>query len=370
MVDLEEKNTLKGHKNLLRYLSYFKKYKFLCFGFWSILAINGVISFLLPLILGKVISNITELKNFNAGIMYAIIYASLETLSLLLNILRVPFFKKLENNVKRDVKLYVIENSYNISVKEYDTLGNGLFVTRLTKDLDSLATTFKSISETIISFLSKSGFVIYIFIEDWILGLFILFFVILRYAVYQIRIHFYAKMKPKVLKQAENINSVVGESVRGVKDIKTLGLENNILTKIKNMQEEYAILDNNEWYVGSAMSSLASLVRILCDLCFIIISVYLIKAGRIELAIFYTVYVYKNNVMDFAVHLGYLQDYFKEAEVSAFRIFELTDENKYLHDKYGSKEINNFSGKIEFKNVSFYYDKKKEKKGNITNNML
>lgn len=59
--------------------------------------------------------------------------------------------------------------------------------------------------------------------------------------------------------------------------------------------------------------------------------------------------------MDFAVHLGNLQNYFKEMEVNAFRVFELTDTNKYVHDKYGSVSVQKCTGKIEFKDVTFAY---------------
>ncbi len=355
MKDLQEKKSIKGFKNLFKYFSYFKKYKWLCIGFWVSLIITGVISFFMPLVLGNVISNMTITQNFDKAIFQAAIYLGLELLAQLNGIVRTPLFKKLENYVKRDVKLNIVKDSFNINIGEYEKLGNGTFVTRLTSDLDSLAHSFKNISETIVSFMSKIGFIVFVFtVSGWI-GLFLLAFIVIRYFVYQIRMHYFAKLKPEVLRKSEQINSTIGESVRGIKDIKTLGLSNNITNRVKGLQEDYMKADNKEWYVGVGLATAANTISAICNFLFICLCVYLIGIKDLDLVIFYSVYVYKNNVMTFAVELGHLQDYFKEMEVNAYRVFQLTSNETYLHDKFGNVQLPVFHGKIEFKNVSFEY---------------
>lgn len=355
MKELQEKKSIKGLKNLKRYLAYFKKYKGLCIGFWISLLITGVLSFFTPLVLGNVISHMTITQDFTKAIHQALIFFLLEIIGYLNGLIRTPLFKNLENFVKRDVKLSVIKDSFNINIGEYERLGNGAFVTRLTSDLDSLANSFKRISETFISFMSKIGFIVFVFTTNIWLGLFLIGFIILRYLVYQIRMHYYAKLKPTVLRKSEYINSTIGESVRGIKDIKTLGLSNNIVNRVKDLQEDYMKYDNREWYVGMGLSTAANFVNSLCNFLFICLCVYLIGLNQLELTIFYSVYVYKNNVMSFAVELGYLQDYFKEMEVNAYRVFQLSNSSAYNHDKFGNNQLPNFQGKIEFKNVSFEY---------------
>jgi len=365
MESLEEKNKLKGTKNLRKYFSYFKYYKFYCIMFWLLLVISGVISFLAPIFLGKVITNMTVNVDFAEAWKWALIFAFLEFIGLIFILIRVPFFKMLENNVKKKVKLDVIRNAFNINIGEYENLGNGVFVTRLTKDLDSLATSFKTISELMVSFLSKAGFIVYVSIANIWVGVFLIVFIIIRYFIYQIRIHYYAKLKPDILKKGDEINSVVGESIRGVKDIKTLGLSSTVLSRIGSMQNEYAEKDNKEWYIGSFLCTLASFVTVLCNLSFIGLAIWLINIGQLELAIFYTIYVYKNSVIDFAVQLGDLQNYFKDMEVASFRVFELMDDKKYKHDKFGTQILEDYSGRIEFKDVTFEYTKGE----NIINNI-
>jgi len=53
-----------------------------------------------------------------------------------------------------------------------------------------------------------------------------------------------------------------------------------------------------------------------------------------------------------------IKEYLVEYKVSANRIFELMDEDKYPKEKFGSKKIEQIKGKLECKNLSFKYSKK------------
>lgn len=350
---------IKGFKNLAKYLSYFKKYKWLCFGFWAMLIACAGVGFFTPVILGKIISAMAE-SNFDQAINYAWLYFALECLNLAFSLIKTPFFKVLENRVKLDVKLDVINNTFNINIGQYEKMGNGVFITRLTSDLNSLSNSFKQISETIVSFVSKIGFLVYIFIMNFWLGIFLLGFVIIRYYVYQVRIYYFSILKPVVHKKNETVNSTVGETIRGIKDIKTLDLQNSLLHQIEEQQTDYMRADNKEWYVGTALSSFASFVSIVCNLLFVMLCATLMEKGQLAVTVFYTAYSYKSNIMSFAVHLGNLQNYLKEIEVSAWRVFDLKDGVKYQFNKYGQDDYPDFKGNIEFEDVHFGYSSDKD----------
>ena len=356
MRELAEKKAIKGYKNLGQYFKYVWHYKGLCLGFFTCLAIIGVCSFLSPYALSKMLTYMTVEQDYSMAIRWALYFAGVEVINMIAEIARVPFFKKLENNVKKDVKLQVIKDSFNINVGQFEKLGNGQFITRLTSDLDSLSNSFNSVTTTIMEFLSRIGFIVYVYMMSFWIGLFITGCVIIRYFVYQIRVHYYAKMKPGVFSAAEDVNSVIGESVRGIKDIKTLGLGANITEHIGDLQDEYIRRDNKEWYVGITLYNISRFVWILTNLFFVIISVYLIQHGQLEIVVFYSLHLYKNRVMEFAVQLGNLQNQFKEMEVNAFRVFQLANGQAYKHDEFGNVELPIYHGNIEFKNVSFSYN--------------
>ena len=354
MAVVTKEDHIKGFKNLGKYLKYFRKYKWLCLGFWFTLIMCGVIGFFTPVVLGKVISEIAN-ANFDSALNYAWILFALELVNLGFSVLQTPFFKMLENKVKLDVKVDVINSSFNINIGQYEKMGNGVFITRLTSDLNSLSNSFKTISETIVSFMSKIGFLVYISIINVWLGLFLLAFIIIRYYVYKVRIYYFSIYKPIVHKANETVNSTVGETIRGIKDIKTLDMQSTLLNQIEIQQTEYMKADNKEWYIGVSLCAFANFVSIVCNLLFVMLCITLMQRGYIEIAIFYTAYVYKSHVMEFAVHLGNLQNYLKEIEVSAWRVFDLKDGVKYQFNKYGNDDYPEFLGSIEFKDVTFGY---------------
>lgn len=354
MAVVTKEDHIKGFKNLGKYLKYFRKYKWLCLGFWFTLIMCGVIGFFTPVVLGKVISEIAN-ANFDSALNYAWILFALELVNLGFSVLQTPFFKMLENKVKLDVKVDVINSSFNINIGQYEKMGNGVFITRLTSDLNSLSNSFKTISETIVSFMSKIGFLVYISIINIWLGLFLLAFIIIRYYVYKVRIYYFSIYKPIVHKANETVNSTVGETIRGIKDIKTLDMQSTLLNQIEIQQTEYMKADNKEWYIGVSLCAFANFVSIVCNLLFVMLCITLMQRGYIEIAIFYTAYVYKSHVMEFAVHLGNLQNYLKEIEVSAWRVFDLKDGVKYQFNKYGNDDYPEFLGSIEFKDVKFGY---------------
>ena len=76
--------------------------------------------------------------------------------------------------------------------------------------------------------------------------------------------------------------------------------------------------------------------------------------------IFYTCFLYKDHILDFATILEGLKLNLGSAKVFANRIFMLTDNNVYETDMFGDKTPENYSGKISFENVSFGYTKDKK----------
>lgn len=72
--------------------------------------------------------------------------------------------------------------------------------------------------------------------------------------------------------------------------------------------------------------------------------------------VFYTCYLYRGNILDFANILEELKLNIGSAIVYANRIFMLTDTNIYDIDTFGEETPINYSGRITFENVSFKYD--------------
>ncbi|MCQ2564812.1 MAG: ABC transporter ATP-binding protein/permease [Clostridia bacterium] len=352
MNSYEEKKQVKGFKNVFKYLAYFNKYKLLSLGYWLLLIISAGSSFLTPFALGNLVEKITIGDTHNA-LLWAVLFCLFETLTRGLLLARVPFFKILQNRVKRQVKLDTLHEGLNINLLEYEKLGSGVFITRLTNDLDSLANTFRNLSEMIVDLFTKMGYIVFVFVVNVWLGLFVTGMILVRIAVYAVRLHYYSKFRPQVLKKNEQINNIISETIPGLKDIKTLGLKDGIMNRINAEQKEFIKVDTKEAYYSNFWYNLSKIVNTIGTLVFVLLFIKLVGWGQVSALIFYTVYLYENNVLSFAYKFCTMLDYLKEMEINSKRVFEVANKDVFVHDEFGTHEIKRVRGKIEFKDVCF-----------------
>lgn len=348
----KQKTSKYGFKALFQY---YKKHIGFFIGYIVILVIKAVLNFIEAMCAAKMIACIMDNFNYNKALFYAGVVLAVCVVNGILSFVNTFFYKQLENRTKVDIQQMVLKSSLDIQMKSYDKMGSGIIVTRLTADIDALSTEFKAVTTRIVDLLKKVSYVVYIFTLNVWLGLFLCGTILVTILMSRIRIHYFRKMKPKVRAAAEVVNSKIIEVVRGVKDIKTLNCADSTLEMMKKDQYDYCKKDNAEWYVGVGLSQATYITRYICNFFFIFLCVYFLRLESITPLVFYTCYLYRGNIIDFAVILEELRLNLGSAVVYANRIFSLTDKNVYEVDEFGEKNIEDYSGKIKFKNVVFQY---------------
>lgn len=339
---------------LKQLLKFYKAHIKLYFGFLSILVIKAVISFFSALFISKIISYMME-ANYEQAFWYAVMNLIVLLFYSALSIVNTYFYKNLENRVRFDLQQKIIESALNIKMQYYDNLSSGVIVTRLTSDIDYISERFKSLTEKIVNIIRRISYLAYIFILDVRIGILVLISVMLVSFVYTIRIHYLSKLKPKVKAQREVVNSKIIETIRAIKDVKTLNCDENILSLIGKEQKEYIKRDNHEYYVGITLSKLTDIVTHISDFIFIVMNIFLIGKGYITTAVFYTCYLYKDHTFNLANEIGDFRYKLAECDVCAERLIALVYPNKMDMDSYGEKELKDYKGDIQFRNVDFSY---------------
>ena len=347
---------MKKKYGLKMLFQYYKKHIGFFIAYLTILVVKAVMNFFEAMCLANTIALILDTQDYHAAFIQASIGTSIAISGAILSIVNTYFYKQLENRTKIDIQQMVLKKSLDIQMKSYDKMGSGIIVTRLTADIDALSTEFKAFTTKIVDLIKKFSYVIYIFFLNVWLGLFLVATIGLTIVISRVRIHYFVKLKPNVRKAAEKVNSRIIEVVRGVKDIKTLNCADSTLTLMRKDQEEYARRDNVEWYVGVTLCNMGAIMKYVMNLLFIMLCIYFLRSGALIPIVFYTCFLYKDNILDFANILEELELNLSTATVYASRIFMLTDETIYPVDEYGKNTISEFTGNIEFKNVSFDYD--------------
>lgn len=345
---------MKKKFSLRKMLVFYKKHIFLYIGFLVILVIKACLSFLSAFYVAKVITYMMD-SSYDLAFHYALLDLTIMTIYCLLSFANTYFYKNLENRVRFDIQQQLINSALNIKMSYYDKMSSGVIVTRLTSDIDHISERFKSLTEKIVNILRRFSYLIYIFILDIRLGFIVLAMVAIISLIYTVRIHFLSKLKPGVKAQREKVNSQIIETVRAIKDIKTLNCDENILSLIAESQKEFIKKDNFEYYIGTGLCKLTDYITHLSNFLFIVLNIILIKNGQISTAVFYTGYLYKDHTFSLANEIGDFRYKLAECEVCAERLVTLIYPNPNDVDSYGEDTIDNFDGSLSFKNVNFSY---------------
>lgn len=351
--------------NLKKILKFYKKYFYLYIIFLIILVIKAVISFVSAMLIARIITNVMN-ANFYEVYKLSVINLIILIIYNILAYINTYFYKNLENKVRYDIQQKVIESSLNIKMSYYDNIGSGVILTRLTSDIDTISERFKSLTEKIVNIIRRLSYLIYIFFLNFYLGIFMLFAVIIVSLVYTIRIYFLGKLKPIVKNKREIVNSQIIETIRAIKDIKTLNCDENILSLIGDSQNEFIMRDNKEYYIGNGLCKLTDLIVDVSDFLFIIIGCILLIKNNIETSIFYTCFLYKNHTFNLVNEFGDLRYKLAECEICAERLEKFINPKEEIVDNYGTKNLNNYKGDIKFENVSFSYSDNLNVLDNIT----
>lgn len=353
-----KRRKFKGLKILFK--DYYMKHWVFLFMYVFILILSSCAFFFDAMFVAKMIDCIMNSGDYDAALINAGICLAITSFAAILTIVNTYFQKQLENRTKLDIQQNILKSALEIQMKSYDEMGSGLIVTRLTSDIDNLSVRFTDFANKIVNILRKFAYVVYIFFLNVWLGTFLVGVILLTSLIYSVRVYYLKKYKPAVLSSAEKVNSKIIEVIRGVKDIKTLNCSDNILEIMRKDQLNYNKKDNFEWYVGSSLYQFSNIARYVCNFFFIFLCIYLLREDCLTPLIFYTCFIYKDNILDFATVFGDLRITLGNAEVCASRIFAVANPTFYEIDHYGNDTIDDFSGNIIFKNVKFSYDNKKD----------
>ena len=153
----------------------------------------------------------------------------------------------------------------------------------------------------------------------------------------------------------DKFSSLVNESIRGVREIKTLGIKKNLIKDMRNIIKDVYEKSIIEIKYRKSYHMTNRLLKSLMEVGVFITCLILLyfKMTTLTFFIAMTYYVYK-----FMYLIEDLSDFNKSYQrmvVSLGRINEILENRLYNDVKFGEVELNNPKGVIEFKNVTFGY---------------
>ncbi len=304
-----------------------------------------------------------------------IVYLTSNELLQLLSIAFVVFAVEILKNIMKYFSDYLLNivyretfNNIQISLgkemlklknKTLDSNSSGFFIQRLMGDTSKLSSIFNIINSNLTEIISSIGILIAVLIINFWIFLYMLIVIILLFVLTNMQWKSFYKFDKMFRGEEDNVSGFTGEVVRGARDIKMLHAENSFInvmnSKIKKLnQTRYKMLSVNRTYnlINDSVIDLSNLILI-------IIFIYFITNNLITIPMAIVIYNYSLKNVTVVYVINDLLNCIQNFNLSAERIIDILDNNKFEKEKFGNIHLDKVDGNFEFKDVSFSYGNNK-----------
>lgn len=343
-----------------RLIGYLKPYKL-----WTILALallllTSVVKSLIPLVashfIDQYLSNITGI-----AVMVLVGYYGMYLLQTVIQYLGNYFFARVSYSIVRDIRRDAFANMEKLGMSYFDQTPAGTIVSRITNDTEAVSEMFSGILSSFISAIFIFTVTLYTMLT---LDMRLTGFVVLFLPLIFILVNLYRKRSVVIIAKTRaflgEINSKLSESIEGIRIIQAFGQE-------ARLQEEFDAINDQHFDYSRRSMSLDSLflrpaMSLLKLLAYAVLMAYFGYRGNdlgITAGMMYAFIQYINRLFDPLIEVTQNFSVLQTSMVSASRVFDLIDEAGY-EPKQEAQDIKMTDGNIEFKNVSFSYDGKRQ----------
>ena len=320
-----------------------------------IIFISGICDIFTGYLNGKVVESITQLEVKKALIFLGIYFLIELTMDGIVLHKANSILYKEESKLTRKLGFYTYKKALNLPAVAYEKTSSGEIINRITSDADTLSFTFGRLLNMISSLVATLIIIVYIFINSWIVGLeiivivFILFLILKKYNPLLKNIH-----KERREKQ-DKFTSLTTESIRGIREIKTLGVKNNLINNMIELIKDIYKKSEQEIDIQKSFNIKTNFIKSILECGVFATCVILLYYNKINLTFFIamTYYVYRYTWL--IENINDLTQTYQKVSVSISRVNDILENRLYKDEEFGNKKIDNIKGIVEFKNVTFSY---------------
>lgn len=337
-----------------KYLLKIKKLIILIFIAYGVLSLINIFS---PIINAKLLTSLTNF-NLNEAYKYTFIFFVISILSVLINKLAIKLLGKIHEKLLYDIRYDIIQRLFKLKMKNFDEIPSGKFQERIKNDPESIFSVFSVVQYNIFNIITEVFMLAYVMYLNIIIGLIYILGIIIIYFYEKYAYEKYEKLEEESKIQREKSGTILNEILRGIRDIKLLGITNKVNKITSETLDKQSKLDTKISISRMNIYNTTEIVKDILIFIIIFLGIFLININKLTLTTFLIIFMYRNDIFSLVFSYTSLKEYLVKYKVAKNRIMELFDNKKFPIETYGNESIDNIKGEIEFKNVSFAYNKK------------
>lgn len=354
-------------KTFFRLMRYMLRYKGLSILALLFILMTSIVATAIPLLAQYYIDNFITKNIAKAGLYILIIYFGLFILRVVFTFLGEYYFAKVAHSIVRDLRNDSFANLQKLGMSYFDKTPVGSVVSRLTNDTQAVAdmfgTIFSSFLNTILMFVVTLSAMIAL---SWQLTIYMILFIPVMVG----SVYLYQKLSSRLVEisraKISEMNTKLSESIEGMKIIQAFNQEQRLIDEFGEVNNEHLRYYTKSLKVDSLL--LRPAMALFKVLAYGVIVMYFglsFESAGFTAGIIYAFIQYTNQLFNPLIELMQNFSILQTSIISAGRVFTLIDNEEYEPEQKES-EHKISRGDIEFKNVSFSYDGKRDVLKNIS----
>ena len=354
-------------KTFFRLMRYMLRYKGLSILALLFILMTSIVATAIPLLAQYYIDNFITKNIAKAGLYILIIYFGLFILRVVFKFLGEYYFAKVAHSIVRDLRNDSFANLQKLGMSYFDKTPVGSVVSRLTNDTQAVAdmfgTIFSSFLNTILMFVVTLSAMIAL---SWQLTIYMILFIPVMVG----SVYLYQKLSSRLVEisraKISEMNTKLSESIEGMKIIQAFNQEQRLIDEFGEVNNEHLRYYTKSLKVDSLL--LRPAMALFKVLAYGVIVMYFglsFESAGFTAGIIYAFIQYTNQLFNPLIELMQNFSILQTSIISAGRVFTLIDNEEYEPEQKES-DYKILRGDIEFKNVSFSYDGKRDVLKNIS----
>lgn len=311
-----------------------------------------------PIFIGKALEFLL-LKKYALFVKYLVLYFSGYVIVYgVLLIPRLILYNKLQMSFINKVCKDMYNKYQNLPAIAFEKAGVGELINRLSSDPDRVLDLLNQLVKMILKIIMALIIVVVSFKISIFIGIEITIFAIIMGIISSKYFPVIKSTQKEIKKESDKLIKRATENLTGIREIKALGIKNNMVNLINNDIDNYCNKSLKINRYESVYNGLNNIVYYVLQFIILLTCGYLFIKGHIVYSVLMMVHTYIWRIDEVAETLSSFGVNYNKVKVSLSRIDEVVNNKIFKDEIYGDINLNNPKGNVTFKNVSFKYTKK------------
>lgn len=311
-----------------------------------------------PIFIGKALEFLL-LKKYALFVKYLVLYFSGYVIVYgVLLIPRLILYNKLQMSFINKVCKDMYNKYQNLPAIAFEKAGVGELINRLSSDPDRVLDLLNQLVKMILKIIMALIIVIVSFKISIFIGIEITIFALIMGIISSKYFPIIKSTQKEIKNESDKLVKRATENLTGIREIKALGIKNNMINLINNDIDNYCNKSLKINRYESVYNGLNNIVYYVLQFIILLTCGYLFIKGHIVYSVLMMVHTYIWRIDEVAETLSSFGVNYNKVKVSLSRIDEVVNNKIFKDEIYGDISLNNTKGNVAFKNVSFKYTKK------------